>query len=100
MFVPQTVYAIACDGCGARCRLPDEDDERDYELHLPEQELEAALARYIESQGWTIGSRHHCATCAKQRGDDLMERLAIETTHEPLFELTDLPSPADRDLET
>ncbi|MBL1086823.1 hypothetical protein JK359_33500 [Streptomyces actinomycinicus] len=100
MYLARTLYALACDSCGAVCRLPDEDAENDYELHLPEEQLDPALARYIEAQGWILGSRHHCAACANKRGDLLMERLDLEATHEPLFELTDLPSPADRDQES
>lgn len=102
MFLARTLYAVACDGCGDVCRLPDLDDDSDsdYELHLTEPQLEPSLLRHIEAQGWIAGSRHHCPACAKKRGALLMERLELEATHEPLFELTDLPDPADRDQET
>ncbi|MFI6658078.1 hypothetical protein ACIBL8_21445 [Streptomyces sp. NPDC050523] len=102
MFLARTVYVLACDGCGDVCRLPDlnDDHDSDYELQLTEPQLEPALARHIEARGWITGSRHHCTACAKRRGDLLMERLDLEATHEPLFELTDLSDPADRDQET
>lgn len=102
MFLARTLYVLVCDGCGAVCRLPDlnDDHDSDYELQLPEPQLTDALVRHIEAQGWINGSRHHCTACANKRGDLLMERLALEATHEPLFELTDLPDPADRDQET
>jgi phosphoribosyl-AMP cyclohydrolase len=55
--------------------------------------------RRIEADGWVAGRRHHCTSCAKDIGDALIERLAIEATHEPLFDLSDLPSSIDHDQE-
>ncbi|MFJ2007930.1 hypothetical protein [Streptomyces chartreusis] len=100
MLTPRTVYVVACDRCGAVCRLPDHDNDGDYELQLPDEHLDPALGQAIEEQDWVIGCRHYCPTCAKDIGDALTERLAIEATHEPLFDLTDLPSSTDRDLDT
>ncbi|MFC7261512.1 hypothetical protein [Streptomyces lutosisoli] len=100
MFTPRTVYVLACDRCGAVYRLPDDDTELDYELQLPEEQLDPALVRRIEADGWVTGCRHLCPSCAKDIGDALIERLGIESTHEPLFNLSDLPSSPDHDKES
>lgn len=99
MFTPRTVYVLACDRCGAVYRLPDYDNDVDYELQLAEEHLDPCLIRRIEADGWVAGRRHHCTSCAKDIGDALIERLDIEATHEPLFDLSDLPSSTDRNQE-
>lgn len=98
MFAPRTVYVLACDRCGAVYRLPDiDDDNDDYELQLTQEHLDPALVRRIEEDGWVAGHRHHCAPCARAIGDALIERLAIEATHEPLFDLPRSANPDDQE---
>ncbi|MGW4784944.1 hypothetical protein [Streptomyces sp. NPDC004230] len=99
MFLPRTVYALACDDCGGIYRLPDFDTDNDSELHLLEQELAPALVAQIEANGWIVGHNHRCAACAIARGTALIKHLAFEAANQPLFELSDLPGCPDHKQE-
>ncbi|GAA3372247.1 hypothetical protein GCM10017744_102990 [Streptomyces antimycoticus] len=94
--VPRTVYVVGCDSCGAtfHAQGPDED----YELTLPTQQLDPAWAEDMVSRGWIVTSRHLCPFCVQARGDAFIERLELEHTHLPLFDLpVHRPGPGDAD---
>lgn len=86
--LPRTVYVIGCDSCGATYHAQGADDEEDdYELTLPTCQLDPAWARCMTAQGWIVTSRHLCPACVQARGDAFIERLELEHTNLPLFDL-------------
>ncbi|NUK54949.1 hypothetical protein HRW14_32805 [Streptomyces lunaelactis] len=91
--LPRTVYVVSCDGCGLTYYAAGPED--DYELTLSSSELDPAWARQMTAEGWIATARHLCPTCATARGDAAIERLELEHTHPPLFDLPiERPGPA------
>lgn len=88
-FRPVTVYAIACDAsdCDRTYQYLDLDDDREYETHLLAPVMGDGLRRLMSGDGWLVGSRDLCPEHAQAAGDAAVERLEIEVTHEPLFDV-------------
>ena len=89
--LPRTVYVVSCNNCGATYSAQDPDEGTEYELTLPTVHLDPAWARCMNAEGWIITTRHMCPDCVTARGDAFVERLELERTHTPLFDL-----PAER----
>ncbi|MCX5529005.1 hypothetical protein OG785_45230 [Streptomyces sp. NBC_00006] len=90
-FRPVTVYAVACEarGCDRTVRLYDYDADEKYELRLDKPEMSAGLRREIAEQGWIVAARTLCPDDAKAATETAVERMEIELTHEPLFDMQD-----------
>ncbi|MGW1949932.1 hypothetical protein ACWCRC_37205 [Streptomyces sp. NPDC001940] len=88
-FRPITVYAVACDasGCTQTVHFYDYDADEQYEMRLDAPELSARTQREITQQGWIVSGRTLCPDDAKTATDTAVERLEIELTHEPLFDM-------------
>lgn len=82
-FAPRTVWAVECNRCGVSFTDPDDDAEV---LLLDTVEGADSLAAEMRRAGWVAvgGTRHFCPPCAVVEQAAVMDRLAIETTHEPL----------------
>lgn len=88
-FRPVTVYAVACEarGCDRTVQFYDYDADKHYELQLDQPEMSAGLRREIADQGWIVSGRVLCPADAKSATDTAVERMEIELTHEPLFNI-------------
>ncbi|GAA1887649.1 hypothetical protein GCM10009837_06750 [Streptomyces durmitorensis] len=88
-FRPITVYVVACDarGCTQTVQFYDYDADRHYELQLDAPEMSAGLRREIAEQGWIVSGRLLCPDDAKAATETAVERIEIELTHEPLFDI-------------
>ncbi|MBB4931815.1 hypothetical protein F4561_002635 [Lipingzhangella halophila] len=86
---PRTFYALACDQCETVLPSPDPAiADADGEALFTQPHLSAGVRSYLESEGWMVtGDRALCPTDARTAETRLMERLEIETTHDPLFDL-------------
>lgn len=94
--LPRTVYVVGCDSCGATYYVQGPDDDSDCELTLPTRQLDAAWARCMTSDGWIATTRHLCPDCVKARGNAFVERLELERTNAPLFDIP-VHRPAQRE---
>ena len=86
-YKPVTVYAIACDdsGCDTTYQYLSSDDDEMYELHLMAPSIPVVMRKVLAEEDWLIGIHHLCPTHARDAADAAVERLEIESTHEPLF---------------
>jgi len=86
---PITVYAVACDarGCDRTVEFYDYDADQQYQMRLDKPEMSAGIRREIAEQGWIISGRTLCPDDAQTATDTAMERMEIELTHEPLFDI-------------
>jgi hypothetical protein len=86
---PITVYAVACDarGCDRTVHLYDYDSDDQYEMRLDKPEMSAGIRREIAQRGWIVSGRVLCPDDAQAATDIAVERMEIELTHEPLFDM-------------
>ncbi|WP_329583663.1 hypothetical protein [Streptomyces sp. NBC_01361] len=85
--LPRTFYVVGCDSCGTTYYVQNLEDDTEDELTLATSELPESWARCMTSEGWIATTRHLCPNCVKARGDSFIERLELERTHMPLFDL-------------
>ncbi|MYW06049.1 hypothetical protein [Streptomyces sp. SID3343] len=84
---PRTFFTIACDGrgCGALYEQATPDGDVDC-LLLESAAASAAWVPTLLADDWLASThRHLCPPCAKRAALQVVERLEIEITHDPLF---------------
>ncbi|MFD8771359.1 hypothetical protein [Streptomyces sp. NPDC059916] len=88
-FRPITVYVVACDarGCTRTVDFYDYDADQQYEMRLDAPEMSARTRREITELGWFVSGRVLCPADAREATETAVERMEIELTHEPLFDM-------------
>lgn len=86
---PITVYAVACDarGCTRTVDFYDYDADQQYEMRLDKPEMTTRTRREIAELGWIVSGRVLCPADAREATNTAVDRMEIELTHEPLFDL-------------
>lgn len=86
---PITVYAVACDasGCTRTVHFYDYDADAEYEMRLDTPEMSARTRLEITAQGWFMSGRVLCPDDARAATNTAVDRMEIELTHEPLFDI-------------
>lgn len=86
-YVPRTLWAIECNRCSTPFTEPDDDgDPVEVVFWTVDGPAVEPIALLLAAEQWVSvgGERHMCPPCARNEAADLVDRLAIELTHDPL----------------